>query len=307
MATDLMALLRQGTVLGDGGMFLEAKWRGYDVPQIIRTDPEALRQIHRDFYCAGSQVLQALTWFTSAAELEARYGWRDAVDEINRTAVRLARQASDGQVPIGGCLVSTKTGSRAGAPAFDPDDASSHRRAQAEWEEQIAILVDAGADFLIPETFFRLDEVRLCLASCKKTRLPTMVLMGLGSQERTQDGATAAECARILAAEGADVVGTVCIGDPEQMLPAALQMRAAVDIPVACQPKGFRQEAQTETRGYAASRFDTPVSFDRMGQFAQAARAEGIDYVGGCCATSPAHIRAMAEALGLPARRGGTR
>lgn len=302
MATELMDLLRQGTVLGDGGMFLEAKWRGYDVPEIIRTHPDALRQIHRDFYCAGSQVLQALTWFTSSAELQARYGWRDAVDEINRTAIRLAREACQGRAPVGGCLVSTRTGSRTGAPAFDPADASSHGRAQAEWEEQIAILVDAGADFLIPETFFRLDEVRLCLASCKKTRLPTMVLLGIGSEKRTQDGATAAEGARILAAEGADVVGTVCIGDPDQMLPTALEMRAAVDIPVACQPKGFRQEADTETRGYAASRFGPSVSPARMGEFAQKARAEGIDYVGGCCATGPSHIRAMAEALGIGAR-----
>jgi betaine-homocysteine S-methyltransferase len=293
-----MDLLQQGTVLGDGGMFLEAGWRGYDVPQIIRTDPDALRQIHRDFYQAGAQVLQALTWFTSSAELEARYGWTDVVEEVNRTAIRVAKEACDHQAPVGGCLVSTKTGSRAGDPAFDPDDPSSHARAQAEWEEQIGILVEAGADFLIPETFFRLDEVRLCLASCKKTDLPVVVLLGIGSEKQTQDGADAAECARVLADEGADVVGTVCIGDAEQMLPTALEMRAAVDIPIVCQPKGFRQRPDTETVGYEASRYGPSVSPRDMAAFAEGARSEGINYVGGCCATGPAHIRAMAEALG---------
>lgn len=297
MAKDLMQMLADGIVLGDGGMFLEANWRGYEVPEIISTDPQALQQIHRDFHNAGSQVLQALTWFTSRTELEARYGWQHRVEEINRTAIQAAREASGGAAPVGGCLVSTKTGSRASEEIFDPANSASRDRAQAEWEEQIAILVESGADFLIPETFFRLDEVRVCLQSCKKANLPTMVLLGIGSEKITQDGASAAECARTLADEGADVVGTVCIGDPEQMLPTALEMRAEVDIPIACQPKGFPQRSNTEEIGYTASRFTESVPPDGMADFALTARAEGLNYIGGCCATGPAHIRAMARAL----------
>ena len=297
MPKNLMQMVNDGIVLGDGGMFLEANWRGYDVPEIIGTDPQALQQIHRDFYNAGAQVLQALTWFTSSAELGARYGWQNRVEEINRTAIQAAKAAGDGETPVGGCLVSTKTGSRAGDAVFDPDSPASRARAQAEWEEQIAVLVAAGADFLIPETFFRLDEVRVCLESCKKTALPTMVLLGIGSEKTTQDGATAAESARILADEGADIVGTVCIGDPEQMLPTAVEMRAAVDIPIACQPKGFTQKADTEDIGYVASRFMESVPPGGMAEFALRARTEGINYIGGCCATGPSHIRAMAEAL----------
>ncbi len=299
MAKHLMDMLKDGVVLGDGGMYLEANWRGYDVPEIIGSHPEALRQIHQDFYNAGSQVLQALTWFTSGAQLEAKYGWGDRVEEINRTGIQAAKEASDGEAPVGGCLVSTRTGSRLGDPVFDPDDPSSHARAQAEWEEQIAILVDAGADFLIPETFSRLDEVRVCLESCKKADVPTMVLMGIGSEKTTQDGATAAECARVLVDEGADVVGTVCIGDAEQMLPTALEMREAVDVPVACQPKGFRQRVDTEGVDYAVSRFSEGVSAEEMAEFAVKAKAEGINFIGCCCGTGPSHIRAMAEALGL--------
>ena len=181
MAKNLLDMLQAGVVLGDGGMFLEANWRGYDVPEIIGTHPETLGQIHRDFYRAGAQVLQALTWFTSSGELEARYGWKGRIEEINRTAIQVAREASDGAAPVGGCLVSTVASSRLGDPVFDPDDPSSRERAKAEWEEQIAILVEAGADFLIPETFVRLDEVRVCLESCKKTDLPAMVLLGIGS------------------------------------------------------------------------------------------------------------------------------
>lgn len=302
MAGSLMDLFNEGIVLGDGGMYLEANWRGYEVPGIIGFHPEALKQIHRDFYDSGSQVLQALTWFTSGAQLEAKYGWGRRVDEINRTGIRVAKEASGWEAPVGGCLVSTMTGSRQGDQVYDPVDPSSRSRAQSEWEEQIAILVDAGADFLIPETFFRLDEMRLCVESCRKSGLPTMALMGIGSEKRTQDGATAGECARILADEGADVVGTVCIGDPDQMLPTALEMREAVDVPVACQPKGFRQKVDTENVGYSVSRYREGVTPDDMAAFALKAKAEGINYVGCCCGTGPSHIRAMAEALGKPVR-----
>ena len=104
----------------------------------------------------------------------------------------------------------------------------SYRR--SEWEEQIAILLEAGADFLVPETFFR-EQTRLCLETCKKTDLPTMGLMGMGSEKRRRMEATAAACARVLVDGGADVVGTVCIGSPDQMLPTAVEIQEAVDVP----------------------------------------------------------------------------
>ena len=90
MSKKLLEMLKEGVVLGDGGMFLEARWRGYPVPGLIGTNPDALQQIHRDFYHAGSQALQALTWFTSGSQLERWYGWTGRVDEINRTAIRAA-------------------------------------------------------------------------------------------------------------------------------------------------------------------------------------------------------------------------
>ena len=106
----------------------------------------------------------------------------------------------------------------------------------------------------------------------------------------------------MLADEGSDVVGTVCIGDPDQMLPAALEMREAVDVPIACQPKGFREGEtlqENEERGYIVSRFIDSVTPDAMAEFAVKAKAERISYIGCCCGTGPSHIRAMAEALGL--------
>ncbi len=285
MADDVMEMLGEDVVLCDGGMILEARWRGYDTPAAIVEHPDAIRQIHRDFLNAGSQVLEAVTWFTSRSQLDRHFGWGGRLDEVNRMGVQLAKEASSGTAPVGGCLVSTRTGSWEGDPIFDPQDPSSRDRAKAEWDEQIAILVDAGADFLIPETFHRLDEVLVCLECCKKTSVPTMVFLGMS--RTTEDGATAAECARVLAGEGADVVGLVCNGAPEGMLNLVTEMRQAVDVPVAWQPNGFGPGGK-----------DTRVPLDVMAGCAAKAKAEGINLIGACCGAGPNVIRAMARALG---------
>jgi betaine-homocysteine S-methyltransferase len=284
-------MLKEGVVLGDGGMIIEARWRGYPTPGVILESPEALRQIHTDFFRAGSQALQALTWWTSRTQLERRDGWGDRLDEITQSAIRLAKEATGGEAPVGGCLNQTAAGSWTGPFIFDPDNAEARDRACAEWDEHIAAMVAAEVDFLIPETFSRLDEARLCLSRCKRTKVPTMVLMGGGG--RSQDGVPMAECARILAAEGADIVGQVC-GDMARMFSTVLEMRQAVDIPVAYQPGGYRRAGPNTT----AIREAMLVSGKEMAEYALKAKSEGINYIGACCAAGPEHIRAMAQALG---------
>ena len=153
-------------------------------------------------------------------------------------------------------------------------------------------MVDAGAGLLVPETFARLDEARLCLSRCKKTDVPAMVLMG--SSSRTHDGATPAECAKVLADEGADIVGLVCSGDSMTMWPGVLAMREAVDIPIAYQPQGYRNAGPNNS----VIRESMIVSGSEMAQYALKAKAEGINFIGACCGAGPSHIRAIAQALG---------
>ncbi|MSS71472.1 MAG: hypothetical protein EXS64_08275 [Candidatus Latescibacteria bacterium] len=291
MAKNILDMLKEGVVLGDGGMIIEARWRGYGTPEVVLESPEALRQIHTDFFRAGSQALQALTWWTSRTQLERRQGWGNKLDEITQSAIRLAKEASGGEAPVGGCLNQTAAGSWTGPFIFDPENAQARDLACAEWDEHIASMVEAGVDFLIPETFSRLDEARLCLSRCKRANVPTMVLMGSGG--KSQDGVPIAECARILAGEGADIVGQVC-GDLTGMFSTVLEMRQAVDIPVAYQPGGYRRAGPNTT----AIREAMIVSGKEMAEYALKAKAEGINYIGACCAAGPEHIRAMAQALG---------
>ena len=299
MGRDILKMLEEGVVLSDGGMIIEARWRGYDTPAMILEDPDALRQIHQDFFRAGSHVLQAQTWWTSRSQLERRYkpgdgpsGQAARLEEISRTAIRLALEASGGEALVAGCLNQTAAGSWTGPYIFRPDNARARERACAEWDEHISWMVDAGAGLLVPETFARLDEARLCLSRCKKTDVPAMVLMG--SSSRTQDGATPAECAKVLADEGADIVGLVCAGDSMTMWPGVLAMRQAVDIPIAYQPQGYRNAGPNNS----VIRESMIVSGSEMAGYALKAKAEGINFIGACCGAGPSHIRAMAQALG---------
>ena len=299
MGRDILKMLEEGVVLSDGGMIIEARWRGYDTPAMILEDPDALRQIHQDFFRAGSHVLQAQTWWTSRSQLERRYkpgdgpsGQAARLEEISRTAIRLALEASGGEALVAGCLNQTAAGSWTGPYIFRPDNARARERACAEWDEHISWMVDAGAGLLVPETFARLDEARLCLSRCKKTDVPAMVLMG--SSSRTHDGATPAECAKVLADEGADIVGLVCAGDSMTMWPGVLAMREAVDIPIAYQPQGYRNAGPNNS----VIRESMIVSGSEMAGYALKAKAEGINFIGACCGAGPSHIRAMAQALG---------
>ncbi len=289
MAMDILESLKQGVVLGDGGYLEEAKYRGYSTPRVIVEFPDVLRQIHVDFFRAGAQVLQALTWWTSRSHLDKRgkeQGWGDRLEEINRTAVRVAKEAAAGEALVAGCVV----------PSFRPDVPESHEAIQAEWDEQIAVMVEAGVDMLICEAFLRLDEARLALACCKKANVPAMVWMSIFPMERVtreEEGVSPAECARVLVDEGADSVGMNCTREPRDMWSMVLEMREAVDVPIAFMPVGHR----TSAFGWRPIREAMIVPGVEMAEYALKAKAEGINFIGACCGAGPEHIRAMAQAL----------
>ena len=188
---NILDTVKEDFVLGDGGMLSEAGFRGYSTPRITVEFPEVLKQIHADFFRAGAQVLQALTWWSTGSYLDARgkKGWASRAEEVNRTAIRMAKEAADGEAFVAGSLC------QAAYPPnqIDLDDPEQRARAQAEWDQQIEIMAAEGVDFLICEAFHRLGEMKLVMECCKKTDLPVMVLLGIGSEKNTQDGATAAE------------------------------------------------------------------------------------------------------------------
>jgi betaine-homocysteine S-methyltransferase len=301
MIKGILERLAEGPVLGDGGYLLELEKRGYVqagpfTPEVVIEHPDALAELHREFLRAGVDVLQTMTFYASDDKL-ATVGMKDKVDEINRNAVQIARKvASEGDALVAGNLSLTW--------AYLPEDPSSVDHVRVLFDRQLQDQLDAGPpDFWIGETFSYLGEALLFVERAKATGLPTMVTMSFEQVEpRSYEGDTPAECARRLAAAGADVVGVNCLNGPEQQLPIAIEIRGAVDGYVATQPVAYRTTAE-EPDFTASPRFPyalDPLQLSRqeMADYAGKAKDAGIDYIGSCCGSVQAHARAMAKAIG---------
>ena len=305
MTKGILERLADWPVLGDGGYLLELEKRGYVqagpfTPEVVIEHPDALAQLHREFLRAGADVLQTMTFYASEDKL-ATVGLAGTVDEINRTAVRVAREvAAEGDALVAGNLSLTW--------AYDPADAGSADHVRTLFDRQLQDQTDAGGvDFWIGETFSFLGEALLFVERATATGLPVMVTMSFENlPARSYEGDTPGDCARALSDAGADVVGVNCLNGPEQQLPIAREMRAAVDGYVAAQPVAYRTTDEaadfTGTGNFPYALDPLQLSRGEMATFATEAAEAGISYIGSCCGSVQAHVRAMAKALGkIPA------
>src|SRR5947208_3376083 len=217
MTEGILERLAKGPVLGDGGYLLELEKRGYVragpfTPEVVIEHPDALAQLHREFLRAGAEVLQTMTFYASDDKL-ATVGLAGKVDDINRTAVGVARQvASEGDALVAGNLSLTW--------AYDPADPGAADHVRGLFDRQLQDQLDAGPpDFWIGETFSWLGEALLFVERARRTGLPVMVTMCFEQPEpRSYEGDAPAACAARLAEAGADIVGVNCLHGPEQQL-----------------------------------------------------------------------------------------
>jgi betaine-homocysteine S-methyltransferase len=315
MTEGLKQRLEGGIVLGDGGYLLELERRGYVdsgsgrekvgtgrgsgqfTPEVAIEHPEALRELHREFLHAGAQVLQALTFFATREKL-TRAGYGAHTEAINRAAVRIAKEVAGEQALVAGSVSRTQL--------FEREGHSAANRASDLLAEQIRFLEDARVDFLILETFFHLEEMLIAADCARQTALPIVATLSFRPQiTHTVDGHSPAECARVLAEKGVDLVGANCEQEPTRMLPILRSMREAVSIGIAGQPAAFRTSDAipcfTRLPEFPDELETIQAPRTAFASFARAARAEGFNYIGGCCGCNAAYIRAMAQALSMAA------
>jgi betaine-homocysteine S-methyltransferase len=298
----ILERLSEGVVLGDGGYLLELEKRGRVragpfTPEVALNNPESLLELHREFRDAGAEVLQALTFYASRDKL-ATVGMGERVEELNRAAVRIAKQAAGDRCLVAGNLSLTWM--------YEPNDKAAADRVRKTFDEQLDVQVAEGVDFIIGETFSFLGEALLAVAQAKKTKLPVMVTVCFENVDITTDGKSAADVARALADAGADVVGINCLRSPEHTLPLMAEMRNAVPGYIGCQPVAYRT-TQTHRDFTSLPAFPDqlePYQLTRreMAEYAVKAQEIGVNYIGACCGAVATHIREMARALGkLPA------
>ena len=300
-------LLKQNVVLGDGGYLIELERRGYVdsgsgrekvgtgrgsgqfTPEVAIEQPEALRELHREFLHAGSQVLQALTFFGTREKLN-RAGYGADTETINAAAVKLAKDVAGGKALVAGSVSRTQLTEREGMGSLG--------KSRDHIAEQIRLLKDAGVDFLILETFFHLAEMKVALECASAAGLPAVATMSFRPLvTKCTDGHTPAECAQVMADLGAIAVGANCEQDPKRMLPLLREMRAATNVPLAAQPAAFHTtdacHSFTRLPAFPDDLETIQVSRTEFLNFGKVAKAEGIGFLGGCCGCNAAYIRAL--------------
>lgn len=307
----LERIQQQGIVLGDGGYLIELERRGWVdsgsgrekvgtgkgsgqfTPEVAIEHPDALRELHREFLNAGSQVLQALTFFGTREKLN-RAGFGEQTEAINAAAVRVAREVAGDSALVAGSVSRTQLFEREGPSAAD------HVRDLIG--EQVRLLSDAGVDFLILETFFHLQEMLIAIECSRESGLPILATMTFRpTLTACSDGHSPADCARAMVDAGAAVVGANCEQEPERMLEILRNMRSAVTAPLAAQPSAFRTTDATPCFTKLPQFPDEMESIQlprgSFEHFAEQARAEGVQFLGGCCGCNAAYIHAYSRGL----------
>ena len=262
--------------------------------------PEVVAELHREFVHAGSDVVEAFTYYGHREKLRI-IGKEHLLEALNRRALELARDVADES----GALLA---GDLSNTNLFTADD-ESRRTVRGMFEEQTAWAVDAGADFIIAETFSFAEEALIALDVVKQTGLPSVVTLALHQEPTTRDGLSPAEACKRLEDAGADVVGLNCIRGPRTMLPHLKAIRSAVSCHVAGLPVPYRtHEEQPTFQSLRDPEFDGqpfPTALDpftcnryELAEFGAAAFELGVRYLGVCCGAGPHHIRSLAEAVG---------
>jgi len=283
-----------GTVLYARGIFVN---RCYD--ELNLSDPNLILAVHEEYLQAGAEILETNTFGANRFRL-ARHGLTGKLAEINAAAVRLARQAVErlkqkqaGHAEAGAEIAAWVAGSVGPLGVrLEPLGKTGLDEARAAFAEQIGILAENGVDFLIVETMPALNEAHEALEAAKSVapHLPVLVMVTVDDESECLDGASPAQAAALLAEWGADAVGANCSTGPATVLTAVEAMRAATVLPLAAMPNAGVPRAVDGRNIYLCSP-------EYMASFARKAIAAGVQIVGGCCGTTPNHIRAMRSAI----------
>ena len=313
----LLERLDEGPVICAEGYLFEFERRGYlqagaYVPEIVLEHPELVAGLHREFVHAGSDVVEAFTYYAHREKMRL-IGKEHLIEPLNRDALAIAAGVARETGALGaGDLCNTN--------AFFPDEAT-RREVRGMFDEQVGWIVDAGMDFVIAETFSYGAEALLALEAIKSAGLPGVVTLAIHRAPETREGWSPEEACARLADAGADVVGLNCIRGPATMLPLIERVREAVGVHVAALPVPYRTTGDEPSfQSLTDPGCDClpgdgrpfPTALDpfycnryEIAEFARDAYALGVRYLGVCCGAAPHYIRSVAEALGreTPASR----
>ena len=302
-------LNENGVICAEGYVF-ELERRGYlqagaYVPEVVLEHPEAVAALHREFLRAGSDVIEALTYYAHREKLRL-IGKEVLLEPLQKNALAIAhaiaREATVEPPLVAGNICNTNI--------WLPDDEASDALVRGMFEEQINWAAEANVDFIIAETFSFFGEARIALKAIKESGLPAVVTLTPHREDDLRDEITLEVAAKQLEQDGATVVGINCARGPQTMMPAVKRIRQAVSCHVAALPVPYRTTADhptmqslrdprlPEDRPFPTALDPFTCNRYEMAEFAREAYSADIRYLGVCCGGAPHHVRAIAEALG---------
>jgi methionine synthase I (cobalamin-dependent) len=267
-----------GTLLYERGQFVSVCYEELSV-----TRPDLVGGIHREYLEAGAEILTTHTFGANPVKLSG-FGLMDRTEAINRTAAELAREVSAGAVPVLGTVGPLGLGLGDGSATAFPE-------AQSYFRRQVEGLVEGGVDGFALETFSDLTELRLALSVTRsQSDKPVFAQLTFPDWGYPWSGTSPEDAARELADSGADVIGVNCSPGPLEALEVIEQMAPATTLPLIAQPNAGLGQVVGDRRISVAS----PAHF---AAYAKRIVESGGRFVGGCCGTTPAHVRAIRAVL----------
>ncbi|WP_059052303.1 bifunctional homocysteine S-methyltransferase/methylenetetrahydrofolate reductase [Paenibacillus senegalimassiliensis] len=285
MKQDLRTAWKQEVIVGDGAMGTYLYHLGFPVgisyEEFNLLRPDVIGDVHRRYIEAGAKLLETNTFSANYYKL-SKFGLESKMEEINRAAVRIAKQAAGEDAYVAGAVGSIRGGKRVNV---------SSRELEDYFERQIAALLTEGVDALLFETFYDLRELRIALAQARKlSDIPTICQFAVDQVGRTLDGFTMPESFSALLQEGADMLGFNCHSGPKGIMGVMEDLHGPLDVPMSVFPNAGLADYVDGEYVYGA----TPEYF---GECAGSFVDLGARLIGGCCGTTPEHIAATVRAL----------
>jgi homocysteine S-methyltransferase len=268
-----------GTMLYSRGVFVNVC---YD--ELTLKQPALVQEVHETYVRAGAEILETNTFGANPVKLSG-FGLDDRTEEINRAAAELAHRAARGRALVVGAV--GPLGIR-----IEPWGPTARSEAVAHFTRQTTGLAEGGVDGFILETFSDLEEIHAALEAARAAApgLPVIAQMTVGEDGTTSYGTPVETIATRLLEWGADVVGLNCSVGPGPMLEAIERIAEVSTLPLSAQPNAGLPRAVGDRRIYLASP-------DYMAQYARRLTAAGARFSGGCCGTTPEHIRRIRECV----------
>ncbi|HMA16920.1 MAG TPA: bifunctional homocysteine S-methyltransferase/methylenetetrahydrofolate reductase, partial [Thermoanaerobaculia bacterium] len=289
MKKDFRRTLAEEVLLADGAIGTLLVSRGASPDQakspLNVSDPEAVREVHEDYCDAGARILTTNTWDANRVKLTA-HEWADSLEKINREGVRLAREAAVGEL----VFVAGSIGPL--GALVKPYGTLTMTQVREIFQEQARVLLESEVDLVLLETFGSLLEAAEAVRAVRGLSSDVPILAGMTflADGRTAFGESAPHALSTLAAAGADVVGINCTLGPQESHDVFSRLPASVAAPLSVMPNAGYPTIVHGRNVYLSSP-------DYLREYAEAFVEAGASVIGGCCGTTPEHIRAMARAV----------